>query len=193
MFARKPPPPTVQSEVTPPLSSQQHQVRPVVAAEITSKSAQPASAAKVQQSTPAAIFKAPNAPLKTVRGEAPFSSQTIPTAQQTILTDAEQQLLFGREPLSKITKIIISLAAILVVSALLAGGVWLYYVVNNAPTEPEEDINSNKNTNLFDTDGDGLTNQQEQQIGTDPRNQDTDGDGYLDGEEVEHGYSPLGK
>ncbi|MDX1804054.1 MAG: Ig-like domain-containing protein [Alcanivorax sp.] len=35
-----------------------------------------------------------------------------------------------------------------------------------------------------DPDGDGLTNQQEQQLGSDPNNPDTDGDGIRDGDEV---------
>lgn len=35
-----------------------------------------------------------------------------------------------------------------------------------------------------DTDGDGLSDAEETQIGTDPRNPDTDGDGLMDGEEV---------
>lgn len=44
-----------------------------------------------------------------------------------------------------------------------------------------------------DTDGDGLTDYEEVCIyGTDPLNPDTDGDGFLDGEEVMHGYNPLG-
>jgi hypothetical protein len=42
-----------------------------------------------------------------------------------------------------------------------------------------------------DTDGDGLTNLQEFQLGTDPRNPDTDGDGVTDGEEVKRGTNPL--
>ena len=37
-----------------------------------------------------------------------------------------------------------------------------------------------------DTDGDGLTNNEEAQIGTDPLNPDTDGDGLGDGEEVKN-------
>jgi outer membrane protein OmpA-like peptidoglycan-associated protein len=36
----------------------------------------------------------------------------------------------------------------------------------------------------IDSDGDGLTNNEEKQIGTDPHNPDTDGDGLKDGEEV---------
>ena len=42
-----------------------------------------------------------------------------------------------------------------------------------------------------DPDGDGLTNLQEFQLGTDPRNPDTDGDGVSDGEEVKRGIDPL--
>jgi large repetitive protein len=42
-----------------------------------------------------------------------------------------------------------------------------------------------------DTDGDGLTNLQEYQLGTDPRNPDTDGDGIPDGQEVQLGTNPL--
>ncbi len=42
-----------------------------------------------------------------------------------------------------------------------------------------------------DADGDGLTNLQEYQYGTDPRLADTDGDGMRDGAEVEAGTDPL--
>ncbi|GAA4749809.1 hypothetical protein GCM10023350_38680 [Nocardioides endophyticus] len=42
-----------------------------------------------------------------------------------------------------------------------------------------------------DPDGDGLTNAQETQYGTDPGNADTDGDGYGDGYEVVNGSDPL--
>ncbi|MBU4360326.1 thrombospondin type 3 repeat-containing protein [Candidatus Parcubacteria bacterium] len=44
----------------------------------------------------------------------------------------------------------------------------------------------------FDTDNDGLNDFEEIQIYfSDPLNPDTDGDSYLDGEEVENNYSPL--
>jgi Tol biopolymer transport system component len=42
-----------------------------------------------------------------------------------------------------------------------------------------------------DTDGDGLTNDREIELGTDPENPDSDGDGLLDGNEVERGTDPL--
>ncbi len=42
-----------------------------------------------------------------------------------------------------------------------------------------------------DRDGDGLTEEQENEQGTDPLNADTDDDGYTDGEEVKNGYPPT--
>ncbi len=42
-----------------------------------------------------------------------------------------------------------------------------------------------------DTDGDGLSNGEEKDLGTDPDLADTDGDGVDDGEEVEDGTDPL--
>ncbi len=43
----------------------------------------------------------------------------------------------------------------------------------------------------FDTDLDGLTNEEEFAHGTDPHHSDTDGDGIWDGAEVAHGLDPL--
>ena len=42
-----------------------------------------------------------------------------------------------------------------------------------------------------DCDSDGLTNKEEKDLGTDPKNADTDGDGVLDGTEVTDGTDPL--
>jgi hypothetical protein len=44
-----------------------------------------------------------------------------------------------------------------------------------------------------DSDGDGLSDEEEATYGTDPENSDTDGDGYPDGDEVLAGYNPLGE
>jgi outer membrane protein OmpA-like peptidoglycan-associated protein len=47
-------------------------------------------------------------------------------------------------------------------------------------------------TGIVDSDGDGLTDDREAQLGTDPLNPDTDGDGLKDGEEVDvYGTDPL--
>lgn len=43
----------------------------------------------------------------------------------------------------------------------------------------------------IDSDGDGLTDEEEMQLGTDPHNPDTDGDGFPDGLEVALGSNPL--
>ncbi|MCB9679900.1 MAG: hypothetical protein H6733_00385 [Alphaproteobacteria bacterium] len=42
-----------------------------------------------------------------------------------------------------------------------------------------------------DEDGDGLTNAEEQELGTDWKIADSDGDGYSDGEEIGYGLDPL--
>lgn len=42
-----------------------------------------------------------------------------------------------------------------------------------------------------DSDGDGLSDKREKELGTDSNDADTDGDGYKDGEEVANGYNPL--
>jgi hypothetical protein len=43
----------------------------------------------------------------------------------------------------------------------------------------------------IDSDGDGLMNDEEEALGTDPFNPDTDGDGINDGDEVDRGTDPL--
>lgn len=49
----------------------------------------------------------------------------------------------------------------------------------------------NSNSLFLDSDQDGLTDQQEKLIGTDPHNPDTDNDGYFDGEEAKSCYNPM--
>ena len=44
---------------------------------------------------------------------------------------------------------------------------------------------------VLDTDGDGLTDEEEYTLGCDPLDPDTDGDGLLDGFEAEHGLDPT--
>lgn len=72
----------------------------------------------------------------------------------------------------------------LLVSFLLFGGVALQYGCSSSEDFVQEE--------QVDTDGDGLTDAQEQDLGTDPENADTDGDGLTDGEEVnDYGTDPL--
>src|SRR5947207_212743 len=46
------------------------------------------------------------------------------------------------------------------------------------------------NPAAVDSDHDGLTDVQEQALGTDPHNPDTDGDGLIDGLELRLGHNP---
>lgn len=57
----------------------------------------------------------------------------------------------------------------------------------------EEEITLGTNPRTADTDGDQLFDKEERDVyGTDPLNPDTDSDGYIDGAEVRNGYNPNG-
>ncbi|MEA3463825.1 MAG: hypothetical protein U9R14_02005 [Patescibacteria group bacterium] len=57
----------------------------------------------------------------------------------------------------------------------------------------EEEKELGTDINNVDTDDDGLFDREEVQVyKTDPLNADSDNDGYLDGEEVKAGYNPMG-
>jgi len=56
------------------------------------------------------------------------------------------------------------------------------------PLRPEEPTQDPRKA---DVDGDGLTLEDEEKVGTDPNNPDTDGDGVWDGDEVKRGTDPL--
>ncbi len=63
---------------------------------------------------------------------------------------------------------------------------------NGIPDLWETQMFGNLNQSLTDDpDGDGLTNAQEYQAGTDPNNPDSDGDGYSDGVEYMAGFDPA--
>ena len=52
-------------------------------------------------------------------------------------------------------------------------------------------LNPSEEWNVADCDEDGLTNKEEKELGTDPKNPDTDGDGVLDGRELTDNTNPL--
>lgn len=57
----------------------------------------------------------------------------------------------------------------------------------------EQEKKLGTNPNLSDTDGDGISDGDEVNFyHTDPLKADTDGDSYKDGYEIRHGYDPLG-
>jgi len=58
----------------------------------------------------------------------------------------------------------------------------------------EEEKELGTNPNNVDSDGDGLFDREEVKVyKTDPLDKDTDGDGFLDGDEVKNGYNPNGE
>lgn len=72
---------------------------------------------------------------------------------------------------------------LLLVSFLLFGGITLQYGCGSSEPAVQQPV---------DTDGDGLTDAEEAELGTDPMNADTDGDGLTDGDEVNnYGTDPL--
>ncbi len=77
-----------------------------------------------------------------------------------------------------------SLRHILLLSALACG-------VAACGTEDSDSATDTTGSSLTDTDGDGLDDARERELGTDPTDADTDGDGVSDGDEVTAGTDPL--
>lgn len=59
-------------------------------------------------------------------------------------------------------------------------------------TDSDDTDNEIEDTSAIDSDGDGLTDEEEAEYNTNPNAVDSDLDGYTDGEEVQNGYNPLG-
>ncbi len=64
---------------------------------------------------------------------------------------------------------------------------------NGQDDDPEDPCKPDVNAGPCDQDGDGLTNDQEKALGTDPTKKDSDGDGLEDKEEVDLGTDPNKK
>ncbi len=78
----------------------------------------------------------------------------------------------------------------------LSGDVTVYGSAANTSTIDAELLSSLDGSDVVtptqtDSDEDGLTDDEEEELGTDPNNPDTDGDGISDGDEVENGTDPL--
>jgi hypothetical protein len=63
-------------------------------------------------------------------------------------------------------------------------------ILSSATTDPT--VGSTDSILMFDADGDGLTDEMEKRLGTDPKKFDTDSDGFGDGAEAASGHNPLG-
>lgn len=77
---------------------------------------------------------------------------------------------------------------LVVVLVIIGGGGWLVY---NQIQQANDTVATTTVPVAIDTDGDGLTNEQEALYGTNATTEDTDGDGYSDYEEVQNGFDPL--
>lgn len=64
--------------------------------------------------------------------------------------------------------------------------------VSEEELTPDDVITGDENASV-DADGDGLSDEEERQYGTDPSDLDSDADGYTDGEEVQNGFNPIGE
>jgi len=129
---------------------------------------------------------APVANAATTKVVTPIDIQATAAQPAISLSQSEHEELFGREKLSGQQKIIIAVIVVVALGLITGGGYWLFNaVVTNGTATPAVTVT------VSDTDGDGLSNAQEQELGTDPENADTDGDGYTDGDEVTNGFSPL--
>ncbi len=64
-------------------------------------------------------------------------------------------------------------------------------IARGAGTNDADDAFPNDPSETADSDGDGLGDNHERRIGTDPRRADSDGDGYTDRAEVDAGSDPL--
>lgn len=145
----------------------------------------------------------------------------VPPPSAALMADEAAIELFKRTGLSPRQKIILVVVTILVLSALIGGGIWIYFTVDpvaksitnvndtnntNLSNVPLQELDTDKDgvrdidekrystdINLSDTDADGLSDYLEIfQYKTDPIVADTDGDTYLDGNEVDNGYDPNG-
>ena len=72
-------------------------------------------------------------------------------------------------------------------------------VTESVPDKDKDGISDEQEKELgtseveFDTDKDGISDQREIKYGTDPTNPDSDGDGFTDAVEIIGGYNPLGE
>jgi hypothetical protein len=62
---------------------------------------------------------------------------------------------------------------------------------SNTPAPPGTDATTRATSTPVDSDGDGLSDEREEELGTDPTVADTDGDGLDDGAELDNGTDPT--
>lgn len=131
-------------------------------------------------------------------GQQPIGTAPPATAlPNSYAADEEMLEMFHRESLTVFQKIILVVVTLLIIAALVAGGVWLFFWLDplaedttNQNTNQAENQNvvvenTNAQINELDTDGDGVKDATEQKYGTDSTKVDTDGDDLSDYDEIE--------
>lgn len=152
----------------------------------------------------------------------------LKTVAPTTSASAEAPITFDPEARSRRWLLWLGIGVLIV--AAVGGGVWFWLSRPSSPPAATTETETNETTTPEtsntttpsiapaenqDIDGDGLSDAEEQSLGTDPRRADsdedglfdreeimiyksnpllfdTDGDGFGDGQEVQNGYSPTG-
>jgi hypothetical protein len=132
-------------------------------------------------------------PVSPTAGREPTSDEATPSALVPVTEQEAVRSLGDRPPWFWPVLALVLLAAIAL--ALIASAVW-NRLSNPDPEQQNPVAVVSPSASLpeiqGDSDQDGLSDQQEILLGTDPVNADTDGDGLLDGEEVlMHGTNPV--
>ena len=66
----------------------------------------------------------------------------------------------------------------------------LLALMSSACLGVDVDLDGKDGANV-DSDGDGVSDAEEADLGTNPNEEDSDGDGYTDGEELDQGFDPI--
>jgi len=144
-----------------------------------------------------------------------LKEEKIKNIPETLKPEGQENFSSGKDKGGKSKKNLIIVMVVLIILALISISVagYFYYtwqkdkeVAEEAQREAEkiaqeveeaskkvaeEKAKMEAEKPNIDTDQDGLTDEEEKELGTDPKKKDTDGDGYSDGDEVAGGYDPL--
>jgi Tol biopolymer transport system component len=122
----------------------------------------------------------------------------FPFTARTQATDGRTQSYYGEQVGSGLIPVWVLPILLVLCLVCLCAGVGLYYT-RGQTSQQEASATQTASFNMTvaaeigqrDSDGDGLTDSEEIEIGTDPNNPDTDGDELWDGDEVLRGTNPL--
>lgn len=137
----------------------------------------------------------------------PQPAMSIPITQQNVLTEEEQSEMLKRDKLSKVQKIILIVITVVVLGALIGGGIWLVYSLDlfgsktnanaNANTNgavlngnANKKLNANVNSGKVNANANGNTNKTLKIITNAANTVDEDHDGLSGDQELQYGTDP---